>query len=66
MLLSGTSGIPCLAQSSSNLTCIPLLPIKTILSHHCQSEQIDALILLVLGEKTQTRRRMLTKTLQVS
>ena len=35
MLLSGTSGIPCLEQSSSNLACIPLLPIEAILSHEC-------------------------------
>ena len=63
---SGTFGIPCIEQSSLNRACIPLLPLEAILSHGCQSVQIDALILRVLGLKTQTRRRMLTQTLTVS
>ena len=66
MLLSGTSGIPCIEQFSSNRACIPLLPLEAILLHGCQSVQIDALILRVLGLKTQTRRRMVTQTLTVS
>ena len=48
ILLSGTSGIPSLEQSSLNLACIPLLPIEAIPLLECQSEQIDALILHVL------------------
>ena len=35
MLLSEISGIPCTEQSSSNRVCIPLLPLKAILSHGC-------------------------------
>ena len=49
MLLSGTSDISCLEQSSSNLACIPLLPIEAIHSHESQLEQSDALISHVLG-----------------
>ena len=58
MLRSGTSGIPCIEQSSSNWACIPLLSLEAILSHGCQSVQIDALILRVLGITTQTRRML--------
>ena len=66
MLLSGTSGIPCIEQSSSNRACIPLLPLEAILSHGYQSVQIDTFILRILRLKTQTRRRMLTQTFSVS
>lgn len=55
MLFSGTSGIPCLEQSSSNLACIPLLPLEAILSHECQSEQIDALISRFRVENTDSQ-----------
>uniref|UniRef100_A0A674NIL7 Si:dkeyp-47f9.4 n=1 Tax=Takifugu rubripes TaxID=31033 RepID=A0A674NIL7_TAKRU len=38
MLLSGTSGIPCFEQSSSNLACIQLLPREAILSHFSRTQ----------------------------
>lgn len=55
MLLSGTSGIPCLEQPSSNLACILLLLLEAILSHGCQSEQIDALISRFRVENTNSQ-----------
>ena len=36
--------------SSSNMACIPLQPIEALLSHGCQSEQIDALISRISGK----------------
>jgi len=52
MLLRRTSGIPCLEQSSSKLACIPLLPLKAILSHGCQN---GSMLWFNVFQETQTR-----------